>query len=97
MPTSPDATPDWLSDPKVHELLAEFTPEESAMTAAEYLTNARIARLRTPDVGPGELAPDFDLPLYDFSGGLRVDTGQSFHLQEVASNTPVALVFGSYT
>jgi hypothetical protein len=46
---------------------------------------------------PGATAFDFDLEIHDFSTGQRVETGDRFHLQGVAENTPVALVFGSYT
>jgi len=46
---------------------------------------------------PDETRALFDLPLYDFSDGTRVETGRNFQLQAVAANRPVALIFGSYT
>lgn len=98
MSASPSpAPPEWLHDPDVQKILSDITPSHSEMSATEYLTGARIARLRSPDVAPGDMAPDFDLDVYDFSSGQRVETGQRFSLQREASNTAVALVFGSYT
>jgi hypothetical protein len=89
--------PAWLHNPDVQSILDDITPAHSTMSAAEFLTSERIAPLRVPDVVVGDVAPDFDLAVYDFSSGTRVTTGSRFHLQEVAANTPVALVFGSYT
>ena len=45
--------------------------------------------LMTPSLAPGEPAFDFDLPLLDGGGRVR--------LSEFAGERPVALVFGSYT
>jgi hypothetical protein len=53
--------------------------------------------LSTPDVEVGQPAVDFALPIYDFSAGSRESTGATFRLRDVATNQPVALVFGSYT
>ena len=79
------------------EFIAKITPPDSAMTRAEVAELARTQRLQSPDVVKGDVAPDFELPVFDFSSGTRVETGEVFHLQSVAANTPVALVFGSYT
>jgi hypothetical protein len=67
----------------------------------------RLARLHTrglaenadgcDKVSVGEQAFDFSLDLHDFSEGVEQKTGRSFNLLEVASEKPVALVFGSYT
>ena len=84
-------------NPEMVAMLAEITPEDSAMTYAEAHAQQRTMRLRTADVVAGDLAPDFELPVFDFSTGTRVETGDVFSLQTVAANTPVALVFGSYT
>jgi len=97
MAKSTPTKPDWLDNPAIGEILDEITPDNSVMTAVEYLTDEHIARLRTPDISVGDIAPDFDLVVYDFSDGTRVETGSTFHLQEVARNLPVALIFGSYT
>ena len=45
--------------------------------------------LMAPELRPGEPAFDFDLPLLDGSGSVR--------LADFAGQRPVALVFGSYT
>jgi hypothetical protein len=79
------------------EMLKAITPAHSAKTAQEVHSEERSIRLRSADVGAGDVAPDFDLAIYDFSDGNRVETGRTFHLQSAAKNTPVALVFGSYT
>ena len=79
------------------EVVAERTPDDSVMSAAEYMGQERISRLRQSDMVPGARAFDFDLEVHDFSTGQRAETGRRFRLQEVAANTPVALVFGSYT
>lgn len=78
-------------------MIAAITPENSAKTAYEVQAEERSIRLHTADVTTGDVAPDFDLPVLDFSSGSRVETGRTFHLRSVAANTPVALVFGSYT
>ena len=78
-------------------MIDAITPADSAMTRDEVHALERTKRLQSPDVGEGDLAPDFDLPIYDFSTGTRRESSARFHLQEVAANTPVALIFGSYT
>ena len=79
------------------DMIRAITPDHSAKTAQEVHGEERNIRLRSADVAAGDVAPDFDLALYDFSDGTRVETGETFHLQSEAANTPVALVFGSYT
>lgn len=83
-------------NPKVKgSVAAGFTPADSPLTFEDVMESH--ADLATPDVTVGEVAFDFDLPVFDFSSGFRDETGRSFHLQEVARNQPVALLFGSYT
>ena len=77
--------------------LRAITPPTSAKSAEEVHAEERNIRLRTTDLAEGDVAPDFDLAVYDFSSGGRAETTSTFHLQSVAANTPVALVFGSYT
>ena len=79
------------------ELIDAITPATSAMTHDEVHALERTKRLQSADVTEGDLAPDFDLPIYDFSDGTRRESEDTFHLQAVAANTPVALIFGSYT
>jgi len=81
----------------IEAIVAQFTPADSAMSYSEVHALERTQRLRTADVAAGDAAPDFELPVFDFSTGARVETDEVFHLQSVAANTPVALVFGSYT
>ena len=97
MAKTPHRRPEWLDNPALREILDEITPADSAMTADEYLSDESILRLRTPDVAVGDRAPDFTLPVFDYSSGSRIETGMNFHLQEVAATSPVALIFGSYT
>ncbi len=78
-------------------MIDAVTADNSAKTAKQVHGEERSIRLKTPDVTTGDVAPDFDLPIYDFSSGTRVETPETFHLQSAAANTPVALVFGSYT
>lgn len=81
----------------VDDFIASITPDDSPMTRDDWHASERNQRLSTPDVTTGDLAPDFDLSVYDFSDGHKVESAERFHLQSVAANTPVALVFGSYT
>jgi hypothetical protein len=85
-------------NPRVKEsMAASFTPADSPLTVEDYMASATRRQLSTPDVTVGELAADFALPIFDFSNGVRRETGESFHLLAVAANQPVALIFGSYT
>jgi hypothetical protein len=85
-------------NPKVKDSVAAgFTAADSPMTLEEYMTSAERLALSTPDVEVGQTAPDFALPVYDFSGGNQQSTGRVLRLVEVARDQPVALIFGSYT
>ena len=74
-----------------------FTPDDSPMGLPDVMANPVHQDLAAAKLAPGDPAFDFDLPIYDFSDGTRVETGRNFQLQSVAANRPVALVFGSYT
>ena len=74
-----------------------FTPDDSPMGLPEMMADPVTQDLSSAKLAPGDPAFDFDLPIYDFSNGTRVETGRSFQLQSAAANRPVALVFGSYT
>ena len=74
-----------------------FTPADSPMTMPDVLADPRRRALSTPTVEPGGAAYDFSGPVYDFSQGKQIITGQRFNLLESAAEKPVALVFGSYT
>jgi hypothetical protein len=74
-----------------------FTPDDSPMGRPDVMADAVHQDLSTAKLAPGDEAFDFDLPVYDFSDGTQGETGRTFHLQSVAANRPVALVFGSYT
>jgi hypothetical protein len=74
-----------------------ITPDDSPMGLPDVMANPVHQDLAAAKLAPGDQAFDFDLPIYDFSDGTRVETGRSFQLQSVAANRPVALVFGSYT
>jgi hypothetical protein len=74
-----------------------FTPEDSPRTLPDVMADPLHQDLSTAKLATGDPAFDFELPVYDFSNGTRVETGRTFQLQSVAANRPVALVFGSYT
>jgi hypothetical protein len=74
-----------------------FTPDDSPMGMPEIMADPVAQDLSAAKLAQGDPAFDFDLPVYDFSDGTRVETGRTFHLQSAAANRPVALVFGSYT
>ena len=76
---------------------ADITPADSTMTFAEALSEPDFMKLAIPSVNEGDPCVDFDLPIYDFATGSRVQTDSSFHLQARAASQPVALIFGSYT
>ncbi|MFV1991860.1 MAG: hypothetical protein ACC652_14100 [Acidimicrobiales bacterium] len=76
---------------------AKITPEDSTQTMLEAFSDADFANLTVPTISEDEPAYDFELAVYDFSSGGRVETSQTFHLQEKTKNQPVALIFGSYT
>jgi hypothetical protein len=74
-----------------------FTPEDSPITPPELMADPAVQDLSTAKLAVGDPAFDFDLPIYDFSSGVRVETGRAFSLARVAAERPVALIFGSYT
>ena len=74
-----------------------FTPDDSPKTPLEVWADPALQDLSTPDLAVGDVAYDFDLPLYDYSAGVERTTGETFHLASEAKERPVALVFGSYT
>ncbi len=90
-----------MSDPSSKALAdfdwRAFTPEDSPRTLPDVMADPVHQDLATAKLAAGDPAFDFELPVYDFSDGTRVETGRTFHLQSVAANRPVALVFGSYT
>src|SRR4051794_34988037 len=61
----------------------------SPRTLQDVMADPGYRDLRTPKVRPGDAAPDFELPLVDGGGSVR--------LAELCRSGPVALVFGSYT
>ena len=65
------------------------TPADSPLRLGDVMSSALYRGLRTPSLAPGDPAFDFDLPLLDGSGRIR--------LGDFAGERPVALVFGSYT
>ncbi len=74
-----------------------ITPDDSPMGLPDVEASPVYRDLGSAKLEEGDPAFDFDLPLYDFSEGTRVETGRRFRLQSVAANRPVALIFGSYT
>ena len=67
------------------------TPSDSPLTLGDVMSSPFYGKLMTPELGPGDPAFPFDLPLLD--GGDRV----RLRLADFAGERPVALVFGSYT
>ena len=65
------------------------TPADSPLTLGEVMSSPAYRALMTPEVGLGDPAFPFDLPLLDGSGRVR--------LADFAGERAVALVFGSYT
>lgn len=69
---------------------ASITPADSPLTYEDVMSSPVHSELLTPTVQPGDAAPDFTLE--------RVDQpGATVNLRQVATNQPVALIFGSYT
>jgi hypothetical protein len=66
------------------------TPTDSPMTLADVMSDPGLRELRTPALGVGERAFDFSLRRFD-------DPTQRVQLSQFEAETPVALVFGSYT
>ncbi len=99
--TGTQAMADRTAD-KEDDRLAGFdwraiTPEDSPKTPMEIMADPKHEALSTPEVSPGGAAFDFSTPIYDFSAGQQIITGQRFNLLEAAREKPVALIFGSYT
>ena len=65
------------------------TPPDSPLTLDQAMASPLYRTLMAPELGPGEPAFPFDLPL--LAGGGRV------RLTDFAGERPVALIFGSYT
>jgi hypothetical protein len=65
------------------------TPDDSPLTLEDVTTSPVYRDLWTPKLAVGDPAFDFELPLLDGSGTVR--------LSSFAGERPVALVFGSYT
>ena len=74
-----------------------FTPEDSPKTPVDVFADPVHQDLAQAKLTEGDLAYDFDLPIFDFADGTRRETGERLHLLEAARNRPVALIFGSYT
>jgi hypothetical protein len=74
-----------------------FTPEDSPKGLPDVYADTALTDLRTPKVAAGDAAFDIELPVYDFSTGVRRTTGSAMRLSDVAAGRPVALIFGSYT
>ncbi len=74
-----------------------FTPDDSPKTPVDLRRDPNIRDLSTPNLGVGDPAYDFKLPVFDFTSGIQRATAETFHLFEVARDRPVALIFGSYT
>ena len=74
-----------------------FTPEDSPKTPMDLFADAKHQDLSTASLQTGDQAFGFARPVYDFSTGQKVETGQTFDLLVAAKEKPVALIFGSYT
>jgi hypothetical protein len=66
-----------------------LAPRDSPLGLQDVMERADYRDLMTPEVDVGDRAPDFDLPLVNGGGRVR--------LSEFGENRLVALVFGSYT
>ena len=74
-----------------------ITPDDSPMTPMDVHADPAHQDLATAKLKAGDPAHDFARPLYDFSSGREVATGEEFSLLLAAKEKPVALIFGSYT
>lgn len=74
-----------------------FTPADSPKTPVDLLRDPQARDLATPKLTSGDAAYGFTLPVFDFSDGIERSTGESFDVQAIARERPVALIFGSYT
>ena len=71
------------------DLQAPPTPPDSPLTIEDVMASPLYLDLRTPKLGVGDPAFDFELP--------APDSGERVRLSSFAGRMPVALVFGSYT
>lgn len=74
-----------------------FTPEDSPRGMPDVMADPVHQELSTAKLAQGDAAYDIELPVFDFSEGTERATGETFRLQSVARERPVALIFGSYT
>ena len=74
-----------------------FTPDDSPKTPMDMFADPKAQDLSSAKLTLGDTAFDFARPIYDFSSGQKVETGQIFELLDRAKEKPVALIFGSYT
>ncbi len=84
-------------EPQLNFDWRSITPEDSPRTPMDTMKDPALRDLATPKLSVGDPAFDIELPAYDFSDGSERLTDETFHLSEIASDRPVALIFGSYT
>src|SRR5260370_10946565 len=77
--------------------LVRGTPADSSLTLKDVVRSETYRDLATPNVRPGDLAPDFELARLDLSEGTERQTGETVPLSAYRRGSPVALVLGSYT
>jgi hypothetical protein len=66
-----------------------MAPEDSPLTLQDVMARKDYRDLMTAKVAVGDVAPDFELPLVEDEGTVR--------LSRLLAERPVGLVFGSYT
>jgi hypothetical protein len=82
--------PPWSVAGQVLTVLREGNAAPgSPLTLADVMSSPVYRGLMTATVAEGDVAPDFELPLIDGGGTVR--------LSSLVAKGPVALVFGSYT
>jgi hypothetical protein len=74
---------------------APETPPDSPLTLETAMASPLYRTLMAPELGPGDPAADFDMPLLDPE--THTPSGERVRLSRFAGERPVALVFGSYT
>ena len=74
-----------------------FTPQDSPKTPMDLFADPKHQDLSSANIKAGDAAFGFQRPVFDFSTGQKVETGQTFDLLAAAKEKPVALIFGSYT
>jgi hypothetical protein len=77
--------------------LVRGTPADSALTLKGVAASATYRDLATPNVRPGDVAPDFELARLDLGDGTDRQTSEMVRLSAFQQASPVALIFGSYT